>query len=78
MDATQDSAGSAAHPASPPSPAGSLTTAGDEASALPDPRSQAIASLTAAGQPYALADEELRGQRIRVFVHAPQSLRALF
>jgi len=78
MDAAQDSAGSAAHAASPPSPTGSLTTAGHDASAGPDPRSQAIAALTAADQPYALAEQEHRGQRIRVFVHAPQSLRALF
>lgn len=78
MDASQDSGQSTVHAASPPSPTGLLTTTGGDAVAGSDLRAQAIAALTAAGQPYALADEELRGQRIRVFVHAPQSLRALF
>ncbi|MCY7307846.1 MAG: acyl--CoA ligase [Rhodoferax sp.] len=41
-------------------------------------RNDAIAALTAAGQPYALADERINERRLRVFVHAPKSLRALY
>jgi long-chain acyl-CoA synthetase len=41
-------------------------------------RAQAIAALTAPGQPYALVDATVGGRRLRVFEHAPRSLRALF
>lgn len=44
----------------------------------PVTRAQAIAALTGAGAAYALTDQEIRGQRMRVFVEAPRSLRALF
>ena len=42
------------------------------------PRAQAIAELTAPGQPYELVDEVVRGRALRVFRNAPASLRALF
>ena len=41
-------------------------------------RSEAIAALTAQGQPYALADAQIQGRSVRIFVNAPASLRALF
>ena len=41
-------------------------------------RDQAIALFTAAGQPYALADQVLQGRHLRVFTNAPRSLRAMF
>ena len=41
-------------------------------------RQEAIAALTAAGQPYALAVALINGRAVRVFVNAPSSLRALF
>ena len=41
-------------------------------------RAQAIAELTSPGQPYALADQVIRGRNLRVFEHAPPSLRALY
>ena len=41
-------------------------------------REEAIAALTAAGQPYALADALINGRALRVFVNAPASLRTLF
>lgn len=46
--------------------------------ATPMTRPQAIAELTAPGMPYALADATIHGQRQRVFVNAPTSLRALY
>ena len=42
------------------------------------PREQAIAELTAAGQPFELAEIEANGRRIRAFRNAPRSLRELF
>jgi long-chain acyl-CoA synthetase len=42
------------------------------------PREQAIAELTAAGQPFELAAIEANGRRIRAFRRAPRSLRELF
>ena len=44
----------------------------------PMPRAQAIAELTAPGQPYELVDEVVKGRALRVFRNAPASLRALF
>lgn len=41
-------------------------------------RTAALAELTAAGQPYALEDVEIEGQRCRAFENAPTSLRALY
>ena len=41
-------------------------------------RAQAIAELTAPGQPYALEEATVNGRRLRVFSNAPASLRALF
>ncbi|MFM1989990.1 MAG: hypothetical protein RJA99_2947 [Pseudomonadota bacterium] len=41
-------------------------------------RAQAIAELTAPGQPYALADATIRGRPQRVFANAPRSLRVMF
>jgi long-chain acyl-CoA synthetase len=41
-------------------------------------REQAIAELTAVGQPFELAAIEANGRRIRAFRHAPRSLRELF
>lgn len=41
-------------------------------------RADAITALTAAGQPYALADAQINGRTLRVFVNAPPSLRALY
>ncbi len=41
-------------------------------------RQQAIAELTAQGGPYELAQQVIDGRPLRVFVHAPPSLRALF
>ena len=41
-------------------------------------RQQAIAILTAPGQPYELETREIDGRRLRVFANAPASLRALF
>lgn len=42
------------------------------------PRDQAIAELTAPGQPYALEEQVIRGRRLKVFSQAPASLRVLF
>jgi long-chain acyl-CoA synthetase len=42
------------------------------------PREQAIAELTAAGQPFELVGIEANGRRIRAFRNAPRSLRELF
>ena len=44
----------------------------------PMPRAQAIAELSAAGQPYELLDKLIQGRRLRVFRNAPASLRDLF
>ncbi len=41
-------------------------------------RAQAIAELTAPGQPYELQDVVIQGRRLRIFANAPASLRALF
>jgi hypothetical protein len=41
-------------------------------------RAQAIAELTAPGQPYELREQVINGRRLRTFVNAPASLRALF
>ena len=41
-------------------------------------RQQALATLTAAGEPYALESREIGGRQLKVFVNAPASLRALF
>ena len=41
-------------------------------------REDAVAALTAAGQPYALADALINGRAVRIFVNAPASLRTLF
>ena len=46
--------------------------------APPMSREAAIAELTAPGMPHALVDAEIRGRRMRVFAHAPTSLRALY
>jgi long-chain acyl-CoA synthetase len=42
------------------------------------PREQAIAELTAAGQPFELVSIEANGRRVRAFRNAPRSLRELF
>ena len=42
------------------------------------PRAQAIAELTAPGQPYELVEAVVNGRAVRLFANAPQSLRALF
>lgn len=41
-------------------------------------RSEALAGLTAGGQPYELAVQPIRGRDCRVFVNAPQNLLALY
>ncbi|HMG20957.1 MAG TPA: class I adenylate-forming enzyme family protein, partial [Kofleriaceae bacterium] len=41
-------------------------------------RPEAIAALTAPGQPFELAPLELDGRTVRSFVHAPASLRAMY
>lgn len=41
-------------------------------------RAQAIAELTAPGQPYELREQVINGRRLRTFVNAPASLRVLF
>jgi long-chain acyl-CoA synthetase len=41
-------------------------------------RREAIAALTAPGQPYELRTAEIGGRRVRVFANAPRSLRELF
>ncbi len=41
-------------------------------------RSEAIATLTAPGQPYELRRAQINGQTLRVFVNAPRSLRDLY
>ena len=41
-------------------------------------RKEAIALLTAAGQPYAVETAIVRGQPVRTFKNAPRSLRALY
>ncbi|WP_297723377.1 class I adenylate-forming enzyme family protein [Limnohabitans sp. Rim8] len=41
-------------------------------------RQQAIAAFTGPGRPHELADEVVQGRALRVFLNAPQSLRALF
>jgi long-chain acyl-CoA synthetase len=44
----------------------------------PMTRDEAIAHATAAGEPHELADQEIAGRKLRVFVQAPPSLRAMF
>ena len=47
--------------------------------ATPPPgRAEAIAALTAPGMPHALAPAVVRGRPVRVFAHAPASLRAMY
>ncbi len=41
-------------------------------------RTQALAELTAPGQPHELREQVIDGRRLRLFVNAPASLRALF
>lgn len=41
-------------------------------------RNQALAQLTAKGQPFEIAETEAIGRRIRTFVNAPRNLRELF
>jgi long-chain acyl-CoA synthetase len=41
-------------------------------------RQDALAALTAPGQPYALESREIDGRTFRVFVNAPSTLRALY
>ncbi|MBX3706692.1 MAG: acyl--CoA ligase [Pseudomonadales bacterium] len=41
-------------------------------------RQQALAQLTAPGQPYALEERVIAGRRVKVFVNAPATLRALY
>jgi long-chain acyl-CoA synthetase len=41
-------------------------------------RDEAIAATTGPGQPYELLDAVIRGRALRVFSHAPASLRAMF
>ena len=41
-------------------------------------RQQAIAAFTGPGQPYELVDEVVLGRALRVFRHAPSSLRAMY
>lgn len=45
---------------------------------LPLTRAQALAQLTAPGEPYELVDEELYGVSCKVFRNAPPTLRALY
>jgi len=54
--------------------------AGNETQAPPPAitRAQALAALTAPGQPYELRDEVIGGRTMGVFVNAPPSLRALY
>lgn len=44
----------------------------------PMTRTEAIATLTATGMPYALEDATVRDRQLRVFANAPASLRALY
>ena len=44
----------------------------------PMPRARAIAQVTGPGQPHELADAVIGGRPLRIFRHAPPSLRALF
>jgi long-chain acyl-CoA synthetase len=39
---------------------------------------EAVAALTAPGAAYELIEQEIRGQKLRVFKNAPPSLRALY
>src|SRR5215813_5529336 len=41
-------------------------------------RSEAIAALTAPGQPFELELRDIEGRTVRVFKHAPASLRAMY
>ena len=41
-------------------------------------RQQVITALTGPGQPYELVDEQVLGRSLRVFRHAPTSLRAMY
>jgi long-chain acyl-CoA synthetase len=41
-------------------------------------RDEALAMLTAPGSPFEIAEEEVWGQRLRVFANAPRSLRAVW
>src|SRR4051812_7116640 len=41
-------------------------------------RADAIAALTAPGQPFELEHREIDGRAVRVFKHAPPSLRAMY
>src|SRR5262245_15914036 len=41
-------------------------------------REEALAGITGAGAPFEIAEIPLRGQRVRVYRNAPQTLRALF
>ena len=39
---------------------------------------EAVAAVTAPGQPFSIVEADVLGQRLKVFEHAPPSLRALF
>ena len=41
-------------------------------------RGDAIAALTAPGQPFELERRDIAGRTVRVFKHAPPSLRAMY
>ena len=41
-------------------------------------RDEAVAATTGPGQPYELVDSVVGGRSLRVFRHAPTSLRALY
>ena len=50
----------------------------DQGAAMLPTRKQAIAMLTAKGEPYELTELEQYGQRVRAFLNAPDTLRVLF
>jgi long-chain acyl-CoA synthetase len=54
------------------------TAAGGAGARRPLGWHEALAELTAPGAPFALAEAEVRGQRLRVFERTPPSLRAVF
>ena len=55
-----------------------MTTPPPHPAARPLTRAEAIAAVTAPGQPHELADAVIGGRAVRIFKNAPPSLRALF
>gem|GEM_PF-13725 len=63
--------------ANPPSPTSTRRRAAGTVAAMPT-RDEALALLTAPGSPFEIAEQEVHGQRIRVYPNAPATLREVW